>query len=212
MSLSLAAAAVGAYAHLFVGGIFSGGLVSMIGSIGFAIALFSTPDENGKNRDRRVAYLMGLAGCMGLSLGPLMEVALLIDSAIVPTALASTALIFACFTVSVIFSDQRSVLYLGGSLLSGLSCLMLISLVNLFLRSSLLTSVYLYGGLVLACGFVCYDTALIVEKRRRGDQDYVAHALLLFVDFVDLFRHLVVLLSRREADRQAGDRRKRRAD
>ena len=31
----------------------------------------------------------------------------------------------------------------------------------------------LYGGLLLFCGFVLYDTQLIVEKRRRGDKDFV---------------------------------------
>ena len=34
--------------------------------------------------------------------------------------------------------------------------------------------VRLYLGLAVMCGFVLYDTQLIVEKRRRGEEDYIA--------------------------------------
>lgn len=206
MSLALLSAGLGAYVHLFTS-ILSGGLLSGLASLGFGIALYSTPDH-AKNRDKRMAYLMGFAGCSGLSSGPLLDFAFLVNRTIVPTALVATALIFACFTISTIFADQRQYLYLGGTLMSLLSSLMLVSLVNLFLRSSFLYSLYLYAGLFLMCGFICYDTALIIEKRRMGDEDYIGHALLLFVDFIDVFRHLLLILSRREADRS--DRKKRR--
>ena len=43
------------------------------------------------------------------------------------------------------------------------------------LRSPFWTSIqiYLYGGLLLFCGFILYDTQLIIEKRRMGDTDFV---------------------------------------
>lgn len=207
MSLALLAAAVGAYVHLYTA-LLSGGLLSGLASLGFGLALYSTPDH-AKNRDKRMGYLMGFAACSGLSTGPLLDFAMMLNPTIVPTALVSTSVIFACFTISTLFADQRQYLYLGGTLMSLLSSLILLSLVNLFFRSSLLYSVYLYAGLFLVCGFICYDTAVIIEKRRIGDEDYISHALLLFIDFIDLFRHLVVILSRREADRST-DRKKRR--
>ena len=58
--------------------------------------------------------------------------------------------------------------------------------------------VELYGGLLLFCGFILYDTQLIIERRRRGDKDYVWHSLMLFVDFVDVFRHILVILMQKE--------------
>lgn len=45
------------------------------------------------------------------------------------------------------------------------------------------------------CGFVLYDTQLIVEKRRRGDRDFVAHSVDLFIDLVGIFRRIVIILS-----------------
>jgi FtsH-binding integral membrane protein len=146
--------------------------------------------------------------CSGLSTGPLLDFALLVSPSIVPTALFATSIIFLCFTISTMFADQRQYLYLGGTLMSLLSSLLILSLVNLFIRSSFLYDVYLYVGLAVMCGFICYDTALIIEKRRMGDEDYIGHALMLFIDFIDVFRHLVILLSRRESERS--DRKKRR--
>jgi len=91
--------------------------------------------------------------------------------------------------------------------MSMLSVLMVMSLVNIFVQSQILFSAYLYLGLLVVCGFIMYDTALIIEKRRIGDTDYIAHALMLFIDFADLFRHLLILLTKREAE---NERKKRR--
>lgn len=55
--------------------------------------------------------------------------------------------------------------------------------------------VYLYLGLFLMCGFVLYDTQLIIEKRRSGDKDFVIHSVDLFIDFIGIFRRLVIILS-----------------
>lgn len=50
-------------------------------------------------------------------------------------------------------------------------------------------------GLALACAFVVYDTQLIAEKSRRGDDDYIWHAVELFMDFANIFRLAFVLRS-----------------
>ena len=47
------------------------------------------------------------------------------------------------------------------------------------------------------CGFVLFDTQMIIEKRRAGDKDFVAHSMDLFIDFIGIFRRLVVLLSQK---------------
>ena len=91
--------------------------------------------------------------------------------------------------------------------MSCLSIMMLVSFVNIFLRSKFLFDAYLYGGLLLFCAFICYDTAVIIEKKRIGDDDFIAHAMLLFMDFVDVFRKLLVILMKREAEK---DNKKRR--
>lgn len=205
MAMALLSAAMGAYVHLYTT-IWSGGLLSSLGVLGFGFALFSSHDDP-KTRSTRMGYLMALALCSGLSMGPLLDMALFINPSIIPTAFLSTCVIFGCFTLSTMFADHRKYMYLGGTLMSMLSVLMMLSLVNLFIGSKFLFDIYIYLFLFTVCGFICYDTALIIEKNRMGEEDYIQHSLLLFIDFIDLFRILVVILTQREAEK---DRKKRR--
>ena len=45
------------------------------------------------------------------------------------------------------------------------------------------------------CGFVLFDTQLIIEKAENGDKDYIWHCVDLFLDFVTLFRKLMMILA-----------------
>jgi len=196
MSMSLLSAALGGYIHVYTA-LLSGGLLSILATIGSAVALFATPD-NGKNRSTRLAYLMTFAFCSGLNMGPLLDMAIMVNPALIPTAFASTCLVFACFSLATIFSEQRKWLYLGGTLFSMLSVLIMISVVNIFIGSQFLFQTYLYLGFLVVCGFIMYDTALIIEKRRMGETDFILHSILLFIDFLDVFRHILIILTQKE--------------
>lgn len=37
--------------------------------------------------------------------------------------------------------------------------------------------IQLYGGLALFCAFILYDTQLIIEKKRNGDNDFLWYVL-----------------------------------
>ncbi len=79
----------------------------------------------------------------GLGLGPLMDYVILVDPTIIPTAFLSTCVIFGCFSLSAMLSDHRKWLYLGGTLMSFMSLLILMSIINLFIGSKLLFQVFL---------------------------------------------------------------------
>jgi FtsH-binding integral membrane protein len=200
MAIALLSAAVGGYVHLFTD-ILRGGFLSALVAIGFVIALYSTPD-NGKNRTTRLWYLIGFAFASGLGLGPLMDYVIMVDPSIIPTAFLSTCVIFGCFSLSAMLSDHRKWLYLGGTLMSFLSLLMFMSIINLFIGSKLLFQIHLYLGFFVVCGFIMYDTTLIIEKRRLGDTDYIAHSVLLFIDFLDIFRYLLIILTQKEESKR----------
>lgn len=68
----------------------------------------------------------------------------------------------------------------------------------------------LYGGLMLMCGFVLYDTQLIVEKASRGDRDHVNHAMDLLIDFVGIFKRLLIIMLRNQQRRERDDDKRRR--
>jgi len=196
LAIAMLSAAVGGYVHLFTR-MFEGGILSCLASIGLLILLALTPNTK-ENQIKRLGMLTGFAFFTGISLGPLMDMVIEIDASIIPSAFLGTTVIFVCFSLSALLSDQRQWLYLGGVLFSGLSTLFMLSLFNLFLGSQLIYEINLYLGLLIMCGFVLYDTQLIVEKRRNGDDDFIWHCIDLFLDFIHIFRKLMIILSNKE--------------
>ena len=53
---------------------------------------------------------------------------------------------------------------------------------------------HIWIGLAVFCGFIMFDTQLIIRKARNGDRDFIAHSLDLFIDFVQVFRKVLILL------------------
>jgi FtsH-binding integral membrane protein len=197
LTMSVLSAAAGAYLHMFHSFFWNMGTLAAFGSMGVLLALHFTPDD-GKNRPKRTAMLMGFAFLSGMGLGPLLNFAVAVNPTLIPTAFMSTCLIFACFTLAALYAPNGHYLYLGGTLLSGLSMLMWLGLLNIFFRSPALFQIHLWGGLLIFCGFVVYDTQAIMEKRRRGDKDAIRHSLDLFIDFLHLFRKILILLLQKE--------------
>jgi len=201
LSIGLLAAAAGAYIHIFTN-LAQAGFLSLVVSIGCLMALMFT-EHKSENVPKRMAYFTGFALCTGMGLGPLLDAVIRIDPSIVVTAFLGAAVIFVCFSVSSLVSaNSRTWLYMGGSLMSGVSLLLVLSLANMFMRSELLLTVELYLGFGIFCLFVLYDTQLIVQKRRMGDEDFVWHAVDLFIDFIELFRTLLTILGRKEEDKE----------
>lgn len=56
---------------------------------------------------------------------------------------------------------------------------------------------HLYLGLFVMCGFILYDTQIIMEKRRAGSTDCIKHSLDLFFDLASIFRRLLIILSQK---------------
>lgn len=212
LTMSILSAAAGAYTHMFTNLLQGGGIGFALLGAGLAFGLFFTPD-NGKNRGLRLSMLLGFAFFSGLGMGPLLNMAIRMNPAIVPNALLLSSMIFACFSGVALFAPDGQYLYLGGTLLSGLSTLFWLGLINIFFQSQLLFQVYLWGGLLVFCGFIVWDTQMIIEKKRRGDGDFIAHSLDLFIDFMQVFRKILVLLMQKEQRSQDDrDNRKRRRD
>ncbi|XP_012282427.1 probable Bax inhibitor 1 [Orussus abietinus] len=195
LAMSTLTFAAGAYVHLYTE-ILKGGLLMSLGALGLLIALFGTQDD-GKNRMRRLSYLLGFSFLSGLGMGPTLEVVMSIDPSIVMTAVLGTAVIFVSFSLSALFAKRGQWLYLGGALMGTLNFLLLLSILNFFFRSSLIYQAHLYLGFFLMCGFIIYDTQLIVEKHAMGSTDFILHSLDLFADFVGVFRHLLVILTQK---------------
>merc|ERR1719510_1419350 len=195
--MTVAASTVGAYVHIFTNILQGGGFLFSLVAAGLALGLFMTPD-NGKNRSTRMGMLLGFGFLTGLGLGPLLQLAIMMNPSIVPTALLVTSTVFACFTGASLMAPDGKYLYLGGMLTSGLSTLLWLGFINIFFRSQLLFQAHIWIGLAVFCGFIMFDTQLIIRKARNGDRDFIAHSLDLFIDFVQVFRKVLILLMQKE--------------
>lgn len=208
LAASLLVAAGGVYFNLLTG---IGGWLTMLTFVGCVFMLASTPAQPEK-LNKRYMLLAGAAFSQGASLGPLIGAALGMDAAIVLTAFLGTSALFACFSAAAMVSRRRSFLYLGGSLASAISILMVTRLATWIFPAarSLAFTAELYGGLAIFMGYVLFDTQVIVEQAFNGQLDHVKHALDLFVDFAAIFVRLLVILMQKEQRREESDRRKRK--
>ncbi|XP_002663718.1 bax inhibitor 1 [Danio rerio] len=199
LAVCMLVATAGSYIYV-VTRIFQGGL-TMLGSLAMMAWLAMTP-HSPQTEKKRLAILAAFAFFTGLGLGPLMDYAISIDPSIIVTAFLGTSIIFSCFTLSALYAQRRSYLFLGGTLMTGLTVLLLVSILNMFFGSVLIFKAHLYLGLLVMCGFVLFDTQLIIEKAEMGDKDYIWHCVDLFLDFVTIFRKLVILLSMNEKEKK----------
>ncbi|XP_047510716.1 bax inhibitor 1 isoform X1 [Pieris napi] len=207
LMMTCTAASVGVYVDMFTR--FQAGFLSAIVGAGLMLMLLATPDD-GKNTKLRLGYLTGFGLTSGMSLGPLLEYVSAVDPSIIVTALLGTTLVFVCFSIAAMLAERGSWLFLGGTLMTLFSSMFVMSLANIFLQSQFIYQAHLYLGLVLMCGFVLFDTQLIIEKRRMGSKDFVQHALELFIDFVGMFRRLVIILTQKVKSTETEEQNRRR--
>ncbi|XP_076369766.1 putative Bax inhibitor 1 [Tachypleus tridentatus] len=200
VAISTLTAAAGGYVHLFTN-LFQDGLLCTLAALGFLALLHFTPSD-GKNVALRLSFLVGLAFTTGLGLGPLLKVVITVNPSLISLAFLATSTIFLCFTLCSLFSERGSWLFLGGSLMSIMSTMFLLGIVNLFTRSVFIFQIHLYLGLAVICGFILYDTQLIIEKCRMGDRDFIRHSVDLFIDFVCMFQRLLIILTQKEGSRK----------
>ncbi|XP_053564017.1 bax inhibitor 1 [Bombina bombina] len=193
-------ASAGAYVNVVLR-FMQGSFLSVIGSLGMMMWLMFTP-HSPENEKKRLAILAGFAFFSGVGLGPALNLCIAVNPSIIPTAFLGTAAIFTCFSLSALYARRRSFLFLGGALMSALSILLLSSLANMFFGSVLLFKMHMYIGLLVMCGFVLFDTQLIIEKAEHGDKDYVWHCVDLFLDFITIFRKLMIILAMNEKEKK----------
>ena len=88
-----------------------------------------------------ILFETGFAFVSGLSSGPLLDLAIRINPTILPNALALAGVIFASFSGAALMAPEGHYLYLGGTLVSGLSALFWMGLANIFFQSQMLFQV-----------------------------------------------------------------------
>jgi FtsH-binding integral membrane protein len=179
--------------------------IGVLGTLATVIYLtVFTSYEPFKSQNTRLATVCAFGFFEGVTLSNLIAHTLEVDPNILTIAFLATLTIFACFSGAALLSKRREYLYLGGVLSSATSMLLMMSLFNIFFRTSFVPWVHLYGGLLMFIGYVVYDTQVIIERASMGitGQDYIAHALELFIDAVAIFVRILVILLKKDEDKK----------
>uniref|UniRef100_A0A0N4ZN09 Bax inhibitor 1 n=1 Tax=Parastrongyloides trichosuri TaxID=131310 RepID=A0A0N4ZN09_PARTI len=202
LSISMFSAALGAALNIYFE-LYNWQILFALISFGTLIAI-PTTSPSMENESKRFGYLMAFTFSTGVSLGPIIAYYASINTSIIVSAYLVTLAVFSGFTLSALYAENTKYLHLGGTLVSASFALMI---TTIFFRSTFLNGAILWGGLLLNCGFILYDTQLICEKKRRGSNDYIWHSVELFIDFVNVFRYILRILGEKEKknDRRRND-------
>jgi FtsH-binding integral membrane protein len=102
------------------------------------------------------------------------------------------------------YITKRDLTSVGNFMMMGLFGLIIASIVNLFLRSEMIYWLTTYAGILIFVGLTAYDTQKIKELNVIGNagtdednKEAIHGALILYLDFINLFLYLLRLLGRR---------------
>ena len=143
------------------------------------------------------------AGLNGLTLTPIFLV--YTQSSIVSTFFICAA----TFTAASLFGmrTQRDLTSMGNFMFMGLIGIIIASVVNIFLKSSAVTMVVSYIGVIVFVGLTAWDTQKIKAMALSQPADLdggvvrkgaIFGALMLYLDFINLFLMLLRILGNRE--------------
>jgi uncharacterized protein len=101
------------------------------------------------------------------------------------------------------YTTQRNLSAMGAFLMMGLFGVIIATLVNIFLQSTMMQFIISIVGVVVFAGLTAWDTQRIKEMYLEADDEVVAGrkavmgALALYLDFINLFMMLLQLFGRR---------------
>jgi len=148
-------------------------------------------------KEGALALLLAFAGVMGLSLSGLM--AMFTGYSIV-TAFMGAAVLFGTMSLYGYFTKQ-SLDNWGKYLIVGLIAIIICSIINVFIGSSLMQTIISAVAVVLFMALTAYDTQQIREQVSVVGEDHRAEilgALSLYINFINIFTSLLQLFGTKE--------------
>jgi len=174
------------------------GIVKWIVIFAPLAAIFAVGYVLGSNPSKPTAQLClhGFAALMGLSFATIFAV---YTAASIASAFFGASVLFCVMSVYGYFTKQ-SLDSLGKYLIVALIAIIITSIVNIFIGSSLLQTIISAAAVVIFLGLTAYDNQKIREQLMESDGPAieVMGALTLYLDFINLFLSLLQLFGDRK--------------
>jgi len=174
------------------------GIVKWIVIFAPLAAIFAVGYVLGNNPSKSTAQLClhGFAALMGLSFATIFVI---YTAGSIASAFFGAAVLFCVMSVYGYFTKQ-SLDSVGKYLFVALIAIIITSIVNIFIGSSVLQTVISAAAVVIFLGLTAYDTQKIREQIMESDGPAVEvmGALTLYLDFINLFLSLLHLFGDRK--------------
>ena len=161
-------------------------------------AIFGVSHVLGNNPSKGVAQLClhGFAALMGLSFATIFAV---FNMGSIVSAFMGSAILFSVMSVYGYFT-KKDLSGLGSLLFVGLIAIIIASIVNIFIGSTVMQMVISALAIIIFLGLTAYDTQKIREELsvETSDSAEVRGALTLYMDFINLFINLLQLFGERK--------------
>jgi FtsH-binding integral membrane protein len=184
------------------------GFFMTILSIILSVYLMVQVNNRSHPEQTRMLYLAALAFQLGYLVGPAIHHIADVNPGLLIQASLYTGMAFTSFSAISLFSKRRSMLFLGGIIMTVIQCMMLYRLVSWISGYGSFGFTYILCGLLVACLYIIYDTQVIIERAERGDKDVPTHTMMLFIDLFDLFIKIVRILQKLQDNKDNERRRK----
>lgn len=162
------------------------------------VAIFGIAMILGNNPSKGVAQLClhGFAALMGLSFATIFAV---FTMGSIVSAFMGAAILFGVMSVYGYFTKQ-SLDSMGKFMFIGLIAIIIASIVNIFIGSTVMQMVISALAIIIFLGLTAYDTQKIREELsvETSDSAEVRGALTLYMDFINLFINLLQLFGDRK--------------
>lgn len=152
--------------------------------------------NSGIGRAGMLVTLLAFASLMGLSMSAMIAAYTAVS---IVQAFMGAAVLFLTMTLYG-YTTQKSLDSWGGFLLVGLIAIIVVSLINLFIGSSMLAMIVSAAAVLIFLGLTAYDTQKIKEQLATSNSPAVEvyGAMSLYLDFINLFIHLLSLFGQRK--------------
>ena len=156
-----------------------------------AILAFAFASEN-FNKSQLQLFLHGFAALMGLSMATIFAI---FTMGSIVSAFMGAAILFGTMSLYGYFT-KRSLDSMGKFMFVGLIAIIIASIVNIFIGSTVMQMVISALAIIIFLGLTAYDTQKIREVVSVGGdtgREEVIGALTLYMDFINLFINLLQL-------------------
>ncbi|NXU84176.1 LFG4 protein, partial [Xiphorhynchus elegans] len=160
-------------------------LISVFGSLAIIVALTLYRHHHPVNLYLLFGFVMLIARLLFLFTVSFYDVSIVLQAFILTTA------VFLGLTAYTLQS-KRDFSKFGAGLFACLWILIISGFLRLFFYSETIELVFAAAGALLFCGFIIYDTHLLMHK--LSPEEYILAAINLYLDIINLFLHLLRLL------------------